>query len=67
MLHHRSPQWSLFLFGLFTVPAGLYLWRGLGRAFGFGNVDGRVSTSAALVSLALLVLIGGIEVLMAKR
>lgn len=30
MLQHRSPGWTLLLFGAMTIPAGLYLWHRLG-------------------------------------
>ncbi|MDZ7618851.1 MAG: hypothetical protein U1E05_17745 [Patescibacteria group bacterium] len=61
MLMHGSAQWQLVLFGLLTVPLGLYLWNGLGPKFGLGEAKGRVSRSAALTCLALFTLLAGVE------
>ncbi len=60
MLRHGSSPWQLALFGILTVPFGLYLWHGQGPKFGLGSAQGRVSRSAAVVSLMLFVLIAGI-------
>ena len=38
MLRHGSAMWQLWLFGIVTVPAGFYLWHGLGPQFGLGRV-----------------------------
>jgi hypothetical protein len=56
MLRHGSPMWCLWLFGLATVPLGLYLWNGLGPNFGLGSAQGKVDHCAAYVSFALLLL-----------
>jgi len=60
ILRHGSPMWSLWLFGLVTVPAGVLLWHGQGERFGFGAANGQVNRAAAhgalLACLALLVL-----------
>ena len=53
MLQHGSPIWSLWVFGLFTVPTGFALWHNQGEAFGLGKP--KVSPAAAYVSLAVLV------------
>lgn len=37
MLRHGSAIWQLWLFGLITVPAGFFLWHGLGPQFGLGR------------------------------
>jgi hypothetical protein len=54
MLRTGSPIWSLWLFGLVTVPLGLLLWNGLGPHFGLGKKAGEVSPWAAYLSCALL-------------
>jgi hypothetical protein len=60
MLRHGSPVWTLWLFGITTVPLGLLLWHGLGPHFGLGPakrpVDVRVAygTLAACLLLAVL-------------
>jgi hypothetical protein len=41
MLRHGSPPWHLWLFGAITVPAGFWLWHGLGPAFGLGISEKR--------------------------
>jgi hypothetical protein len=59
MLRHGSEPWQLWLFGLVTAPAGLWLWHRQGPHFGFGPAKGRVSRGVAygalVVCLVLLV------------
>jgi hypothetical protein len=66
MLRHGSPIWTLWLFGIVTVPAGFGLWNGLGPAFGLGTARGKVDEVVAIgtfvVSIALVTIgfvIGG--------
>lgn len=65
MLRHGSPVWMLWLFGVLTVPAGLWLWHGQGRHFALmsnGQVDIDVTFIAAVLCLMLIALgfvIGG--------
>lgn len=66
MLNHGSPIWLLWLFGILTAPAGLWLWHGQGINFGFGmaagQVDRRVAYGTLVVCLIMLTLgfaIGG--------
>jgi sterol desaturase/sphingolipid hydroxylase (fatty acid hydroxylase superfamily) len=63
MTENGSPRWLLIVFGLLATPPGLYLWHRQGRHFGLGSSNGTVSTSAALVSAALLLAIIGAELL----
>ena len=56
LLRHGSPIWTLWLFGVATVPLGFVLWNGLGRDFGFGCANGVVNHKAAYLSAALLAL-----------
>ncbi len=60
MLRHGSPPWSLWLFGAFAAPAGLWLWNGQGHHFGWGSVreplDGRVVAGTVVACLAWLAL-----------
>jgi hypothetical protein len=61
MLRHGSELWQLWLFGLITMPAGLWLWHRQGPHFGLGPARGRVSTGAAygsLVGCVLLLVLG---------
>ena len=37
LVRHGSPLWTLWLFGVICAPAGLAMWNGLGRDFGFGK------------------------------
>ena len=55
MLRHGCPIWSLWLFGVVTLPLGLYLWNGLGPKFGLSTAAGNVDHRAAYGSCALLV------------
>ena len=56
MLRHGSPTWSLWLFGVVTLPLGLYLWNGLGPHFGLGAAAGKVDRRAAYASCGMLLL-----------
>ena len=59
MLRQGSPLWLLMLFGVVTVPAGLWLWNGQGKHFGLGPtrsaVDRRLAVAMLGVCLALIV------------
>ena len=63
MTQNGSPVWLLVLFGVFTVPLGLYLWHRQGSYFGLAEARGRVNMTAALISTALLVVLAGAELL----
>ena len=52
MLKHGAARWQLWMFGTVTVPAGLWLWNGLGSQFGLGKAGGVVSHTVAYVALA---------------
>jgi len=67
LLRHGSPHWQLVLFGLITVPLGLYLWHGLGPSFGLGEGNGKVSRPAAIFSAALFLAVVAAELLIAYR
>ena len=54
MLRHGSPTWTLWLFGIVTLPFGLYSWNGLGPHFGLGKAAGKVDHGAAYASCGLL-------------
>ena len=43
-----SPHWML-LFGAITLPAGFWLWNGLGRKFGMGIDAAEISTKETFV------------------
>ena len=63
MIQHGSPRWLLVLFGIITVPLGLYLWHGEGKHFGLGEAKGQVNRSAAFVSAFLLIVLAGVELI----
>jgi Peptidase M50B-like len=52
MLTHGAERWHLWLFGVLTAPAGLWLWHGLGPHFGFGKAKGSVSRHVAYGTFA---------------
>lgn len=56
MLQQGSPAWQLWLFGLLTVPAGLGMWHGQGRHFGFGGANGKVERQGVLLSVLAFVI-----------
>lgn len=67
MLRNGSPMWTLWLFGILTVPVGLYLWNGLGPKFGLGSAEGEVDHRAAYVCLGLLFLTLILELTFSSR
>jgi hypothetical protein len=50
LLRLGAPRWCLMLFGVITVPCGLVLWHGQGRALGM--VEGSVPPSRSAVQAA---------------
>jgi hypothetical protein len=60
LMRHDTPQYFLWLFGLVTIPLGLWLWNGLGRYFGIGqgadSVDRKVFFVVTTLLLAIVVL-----------
>ncbi|CAN5690912.1 hypothetical protein BH23PLA1_BH23PLA1_05440 [soil metagenome] len=67
LLRYGAPRWLLLLFGLICVPAGLFLWHGLGPHFGLGEAKGRVDRRAAVATLILLLVIVVVEMLVGSR
>jgi hypothetical protein len=56
LLHHGAPIWLLWLYGLITIPIGLWFWNGLGPYFGIGRRAREVDARAPYVVSALLVI-----------
>jgi hypothetical protein len=56
MLRHGSPIWTLWLFGVVTIPAGLALWHKQGPHFGLGDAKGKVDPRAAVAAVVAAVL-----------
>jgi len=56
MLRTGTPVWLMMVFGLITVPAGLWLWHRLGSATHFLRTPGMVSPQLTYFSLAALLL-----------
>jgi hypothetical protein len=57
MLRHGAPMWQLWLFGVLTLPAGLWLWHGQGEHFGLGRGGGRVHPAAVCASVLVCLLL----------
>jgi hypothetical protein len=60
LLRYHSPIWLLWLFGLITIPIGLWLWNDWGPHFGPGakanSVDAGVAHFMFAVVLAIVLL-----------
>lgn len=67
MLHHGSPAWLLWLFGVVTIPLGLRLWHGLGPRFGIGKDAEEVERGVAYLCAALLVVVVTLELALSPR
>jgi hypothetical protein len=63
LLRHGSPIWLLWLFGLLTIPLGLWLWHRQGSFFGLGPARGKVSPRAASATLFVVAVMIIIETL----
>jgi hypothetical protein len=58
LMRHGTPPLIIWLFGMVTLPSGLWLWNGVGKYFGFGKYGECVDRSVAyVVTLILLVII----------
>ncbi|MBN2022863.1 MAG: hypothetical protein JW809_08705 [Pirellulales bacterium] len=51
---HGESRWTIVLFALVTLPAGLYLLNGLGPSFGLGAAQGSVDRRVAVAMAATL-------------
>ncbi len=60
IVRHGGEKWQLLLFGVLTVPSGLYLWDRVSLSFGFGEEHGHTERKhfIACAALLLLVLVG---------
>jgi hypothetical protein len=63
MLRHGSAFWQLWLFGLFTVPAGIWLWHGQGEEFGVGKSPKVVSPAIAYAMLGVVLAVVAAELI----
>ena len=61
LLKYGSPAWLLYMFGGVTIPAGLWLWNGLGPRFGLGATGEVITWRSALLSTAVLVVTISVE------
>ena len=66
MLRHGSELWHLWLFGLVTVPAGVWMWHGQGAEFGLGKSPRPVSPIIAYTSAAICILILTVEFIIGR-
>ncbi len=58
LIEHGAARWQLLLFGLLTVPLGLYLWHGQAKYFGFGPDALQISRrGVCFITLALAILL----------
>jgi len=61
MLRNGSSHWHLWLFGILTVPAGLWFWHRQGANFGLGANGRDVESTVTYVTAfacALLIVVG---------
>lgn len=60
LLRHGASLWQLLLFGALTMPAGAWLWRGLGPHFGL-TAGGRANRRDGWAMLGVVALIVALE------
>ena len=56
-----APVILLWLFGLVTIPLGLWLWNGLAPHYGLGASRGQVDPSVAYGALILVITVVALE------
>lgn len=61
ILMSGGARYQTVIFGLITIPMGLYLWHNQGRYFGFGGEKGAVEKGAVMLSVGALMTIVLIE------
>lgn len=59
ILRTGSPIWTMWLFGIVTIPAGFYLWHRLGSPVDLLKEDSPVDMKAAWLSVFALAMIAG--------
>jgi hypothetical protein len=65
LMHHGAAPMLLWLFGLVTIPTGLWLWHGLGPHFGLGS-GGHVDRAEGYVMLSIVTLVIVLEVVLSS-
>lgn len=65
LLGYATPMWLLWLFGLLAIPAGLWLWNGLGPYFGLGAAQGHIDPIAAYSMLGMSIVVVTLELMTA--
>jgi hypothetical protein len=63
MLRQGSQLWQLWLFGLITIPVGVWFWHGQGAEFGLGKSPKTVSPAIAYSYAAICILILAAELI----
>ncbi|MEM9942666.1 MAG: hypothetical protein AAF939_13970 [Planctomycetota bacterium] len=67
MLRAGSPQWTLILFGAFTIPIGILLWHRLGSVQEFLSDSNRVDPGFTYTVLGALIVTVGLEFLISQK
>lgn len=67
MLRYGSPIWLLWLFGLITIPLGLWLWNGVGSYFGLRGNSLATGYRTIGITTAVLAIIVILELLFTSR
>jgi hypothetical protein len=65
LLRHGAAPMLLWLFGLVTIPSGLWLWNGLGSHFSLGN-SGRADRLVSYVMLTMTAVLVVLELVFAS-
>jgi hypothetical protein len=63
MLRHGSAFWQLWLFGLVTVPGGIWLWHGQGAEFGLGKSPNAISPAIVYAVLGVFLTVVAVELI----
>ncbi|HTQ37926.1 MAG TPA: hypothetical protein VMJ32_02800 [Pirellulales bacterium] len=67
MLRHGSPIWLLWLFGLFCVAAGLWVWNGVGVYFGLGKDAPQIRGHSIAFTVIALVVVAMFGLILSER
>ncbi len=67
LLRAGAASWQLICFGIFATAVGLWLWHGLGSAFGFRNNSQQISWRSVAATSILFIATVILEVLFSSR
>jgi len=63
ILRQGTPVWLLWMFGVVTIPIGVWLWNGIDQHFGFGEAHGNTARADGFIMLMLFGILATMELI----